>query len=552
MKQVSILLLLLGFHLSATAQPVPVKTIDKIFSEWDSDQVPGCALGVFQNGKIVHARGFGMANLEYNIPNSPQSIFRIGSTSKQFTAACIVLLAQKGKLSLDNSLEQYYPDFPAYAKKITIRHLLNHTSGIRDYLTIASLKGLRDDDYYEDQDIMNWLIQQQDLNFEPGEEFMYSNSGYWLLGQIVEEASGMNMADFARKEIFEPLEMTHTHFHNDHAEIVPQRASGYRPDRQGGYKISMTTLDMIGDGGIFTSIEDIKKWDDAFYESKILNQEFWEIMTTPGTLNNGSKLDYAAGLFVDTYKGLRTIHHGGSFVGFRAELLRVPEHRFSVAVFANRADANPSRLAQQVADEYLKAYLETEAIPEKPETPIATAPPSTLFTLEEMAGTYEIQPGVEVTIKVAGKGLNVFQGWNSSTYDIQKTTGNSFQIPEEEGILFTFQKPEKGIAQELVVLQNGRSSSATRKEEVDTSDLVLLDFAGEYFSTELDETYSITMAEEVLQVSVRSNPPVRLNPSGKDTFASRMGVLRFQRKGNKVVGFELDSGRVTNLKFEKR
>ncbi|MBL4569275.1 MAG: beta-lactamase family protein [Flavobacteriaceae bacterium] len=348
MKKHFLLLVLFSFSIISFGQLKESQAIDSIFAQFNKADVPGCALGIIKDGKLIYAKGYGMANMEYQIPNDANSVFRIGSTSKQFTAACIVLLAEKGKLKLDNKLDQYFPDFPKYANSISIRNLLNHTSGIRDYLTISYLKGLGDDDYYKDNDIMNWLVNQSDLNFKPGEEYLYSNSGYWLLGQIVEKVSGKNMADFAQKEIFEPLGMNNTHFHNDHTQIVKNRASGYVPNGKDNYKISMTTLDMIGDGGIFTTINDIKKWDDAYYSSNVLKKEFWNVMTQQGVLNNGEVISYASGLGIGKYKGLKTIRHGGAFVGFRADLLRFPEQRLSIAIFANRGDASPSRMANKL------------------------------------------------------------------------------------------------------------------------------------------------------------------------------------------------------------
>ena len=348
MKKHFLLLVLFSFSIISFGQLKESQAIDSIFAQFNKADVPGCALGIIKDGKLIYAKGYGMANMEYQIPNDANSVFRIGSTSKQFTAACIVLLAEKGKLKLDNKLDQYFPDFPKYANSISIRNLLNHTSGIRDYLTISYLKGLGDDDYYKDNDIMNWLVNQSDLNFKPGEEYLYSNSGYWLLGQIVEKVSGKNMADFAQKEIFEPLGMNDTHFHNDHTQIVKNRASGYVPNGKDNYKISMTTLDMIGDGGIFTTINDIKKWDDAYYSSNVLKKEFWNVMTQQGVLNNGEVISYASGLGIGKYKGLKTIRHGGAFVGFRADLLRFPEQRLSIAIFANRGDASPSRMANKL------------------------------------------------------------------------------------------------------------------------------------------------------------------------------------------------------------
>ena len=205
MKKHFLLFLLCSISLLSFGQIKESQSIDSIFTEWNKPDVPGCALGIIKEGQLIYSKGYGLANMEYNIPNSASSVFRIGSTSKQFTAACIVLLAEKNKLSLDDNLKSIFPDFPEYAEKITIRHLLNHTSGIRDYLQISYLKGLGDDDYYTDENVMKWLINQTELNFTPGEEYLYSNSGYWLLGQIVNKVSGMHMAEFAEKEIFEPL-----------------------------------------------------------------------------------------------------------------------------------------------------------------------------------------------------------------------------------------------------------------------------------------------------------------------------------------------------------
>ena len=253
--------------------------IDSIFSKWDSPDSPGGTVGIIKEGKLVFAKGYGSANLDYKIPNKNKTVYRIGSTSKQFTAACIILLSQQGKLSLEDKLIQYFPDFPAYANNISIQHLLNHTSGIRDYLILARLAGLATEDHYTDKMVEKWLMNQQELNFNPGDEYLYSNSGFWLLGQIVEIVSGVSMAEYAKENIFIPLEMNDTHFHNDHKQIVKNRASGYRPSRKGGYSISMTTLDMIGDGGIFTTVEDLAKWDTSFYGSEIVNKNFWETMT---------------------------------------------------------------------------------------------------------------------------------------------------------------------------------------------------------------------------------------------------------------------------------
>ncbi len=544
-------LLLFHIGLSSFSQIPQKEEVDNIFQAWHTPNSPGCGLGIIQDGKLIYAKGFGMANLEYDIPNSPNSVFRIGSTSKQFTAACIVLLSQQGKLSLDQTLDEFFPEFPEYAKTITVKHLLNHTSGIRDYLGVAYLKGLRDDDYYENKDIMKWLINQSDLNFIPGDEFLYSNSGYWLLGQIVEVASGMNMADYAAQEIFKPLNMTNTHFHNDHTQIVKNRASGYVPMGEADFRISMTTLDMIGDGGIFTTINDVKKWDDAYYQSDILNQDFWNIMTTPGVLNSGEVIDYACGLVVDDYKGLKTVSHGGAFVGFRAELLRFPNQRCTVAIFANRGDANPTRMAYKVADLILKDSFKEEPeilVPDEVEISL----PEVEFSIEQMAGTYEIEPGMSLSLSVKNDSLNVEQGWNGATYNIQRVMGNTFQIPGQDGLSFIFSMLENDFTQQMTVMQGGQATPTYRREEVDTASINLSEYLGDFYSQEMDVIYHFDLMNDKLKLSVGNREGAECDFSEEDIFYSPYGICRFERNNGKVRGFVLDSGRVKNLKFQKQ
>ena len=550
MKNKFILFLLFSYSICSFGQIKESQAIDSIFTEWNKTNVPGCALGIMKEGKLIYAKGYGMANMEYDIPNSASSVFRIGSTSKQFTAACIVLLAEQEKLNLDNTLNQYFPDFPEYAKRITIRNLLNHTSGIRDYLRISYLKGYSHDEYYEDKDIMKWLINQTELNFKPGDEHLYSNSGYWLLGQIVNKVAEMNMADFAKKEIFEPLGMNNTHFHNDHTQIVKNRASGYVPDRNDNYKISMTTLDMIGDGGIFTTINDIKKWDDAYYESSVLSKEFWNMMTQQGILNNGEVIDYASGLMISKYKGLKTVRHGGAFVGFTAELLRFPEQKLSIAIFANRGDANPSRMANQVADILLKDKLIEEVVNKDKKVEIDV--PEEKFQLSQLVGDYEIQPGVVASLSIKNDSLNVLQTWNKSTYNIVKVSANRFEIPGTENLSFTFSNLKDGFTQTLNILQGGRETIAARKKEIDTSGINLKDYAGSYYSKELDVNYNFEIENEILIVRIENiQSTIECTISDIDQFSMELGLVRFQRTDGLISGFELDSGGVKNLKFKK-
>ncbi len=286
----------------------------------------------------------------------------------------MALLEEEGALSLDDSLRKFLPQMPEYAEEITIRHLIHHTSGLRDYLTLAEIAGIRDDDYFTDAEVVDLLARQKELNFKPGEEHLYSNSGYFLLSQIVKKASGKSLREYAEKKIFQPLGMTNTHFHDDHTRIVKNRASGYAPKKGGGFVISMTTLPMTGDGGVFTSVEDLFLWDQNFYDNRLgeSGRELIGKIQTPGVLNSGEKLDYAFGLGIREHKGLTVVSHGGAFVGFRADMIRFPEQRLSVICLANLSTFDSSGMARRVADIYLADLIKdkggdkTKREPEKP------------------------------------------------------------------------------------------------------------------------------------------------------------------------------------------
>src|SRR5262247_3685957 len=331
--------------------------VDAVFAQYEKADSPGCALGVIKDGKLLYARGYGMANLEHNIPNGPKLVYDTGSISKQFAAASIQLLVQQGKVSLDDDVRKHVPELPAYQKPITIRHLLHHTSGLRDYSGLFLLAGVNFDDTATEKDALDIILRQKALNFTPGDEWLYSNSGYFLLSIIIKRASGKSFAEFAKENIFDPLGMKHTLILDNHKKIVPMRATGYSPNPRGGFQIEMSNFEQTGDGAVQTSIEDLLLWDQNFYEPKVGGKAFLEQMQAVGSLNNGDKLDYASGLMIGEYKGLRRVSHGGGWAGYRSELARFPDQKFSVACLCNLSVTNPSMLAMRVADVYLSEEI---------------------------------------------------------------------------------------------------------------------------------------------------------------------------------------------------
>ena len=284
------LVLVLALPRTAGAQPSPA-ALDAVFAEWDRDDSPGCAAGALRNGEFVFRGAYGMANLDYGIPLTPDSIFRMASVSKQFTVAAVLVAEDQGLLSLEDPLRKHFPDLPDWADPVRIRHLVHHTSGIRDYLVVMSLRGFGDDAHYTDADVLAALRRLERLNFDPGTEYLYSNSGYWLLAELIPRVSGQTLRQFAGEHLFAPVGMTGSHFHDRRREIVPERATGYRPRPEaegGGFEEDMTTLEMVGDGGLYTSVNELRHWERMFLDPAALGPDLLRRLTAPGRFNDGS------------------------------------------------------------------------------------------------------------------------------------------------------------------------------------------------------------------------------------------------------------------------
>jgi CubicO group peptidase (beta-lactamase class C family) len=343
------------------AQDRAAAAVDEVFSDYTKGGSPGCAVAVYRNGRIIYSKGYGLANLEEDVPITPNSVFDIGSTSKQFTAASILLLEKQGKVSTNDDVRKYIPELPEYGQKITVLHLLNHTSGLRDYLTLMDLAGINTDSVTTDEDALQIVTRQKALNFAPGSDWLYSNTGFFLLSIIVKRASGKTLREFATENLFNPLGMTHTQYRDDHTALIANRAMAYDPkEKKDGYTLDVSYFEQTGDGAVHTSVEDLLKWDENFYSGQVGGKDFLAEIQEQGKLNSGKVLEYAKGLFIADYRGLHTVSHGGAWGGYRAELLRFPEQHFSVACLCNRGDANPSRRAHQVADIYLGSMMKSK------------------------------------------------------------------------------------------------------------------------------------------------------------------------------------------------
>ena len=350
--RVLLFVLVLGAHSYLDAQSAPAisptvaQRIDALFAPWDNTRSPGCALGVSQRGAVVYSRGYGMANLEYDVPIRPDSIFNIGSVSKQFTAFAIALLAQDAKLSLDDDIRRFLPEFPDYGQRITIRHLLGHTSGVRDAgLNLHGLAGWRVgqgrfevsplQEPITEGDVLRMAVRQQSLDFMPGAEYSYSNTGYTLLAVIVKRVSGQSLRHFADSRIFKPLGMLDTQFVDDPTTIVQRRASAYKFLSEGQVRIHVPRSTVIGPTGLYTTVGDMLKWEQNFVEGRVGGRVLLDEMQTSGRLNDGRPTNYGFGINLLTYRGVRRIGHGGNDFAYVAEAYRFPEQDLAVVVLCN-------------------------------------------------------------------------------------------------------------------------------------------------------------------------------------------------------------------------
>lgn len=527
--------------------------VDELFTPWDSKDTPGASVAVVREGKIIYKKGYGIANLEYDIPNSPSTIFHIASVSKQFTVFSILLLEKEGKLKLEDDIRKYIPEVPDFGKTITLRHLASHTSGMRDQWNLLSMAGWRMDDVITKEHVLKLVSKQKELNFNPGEEYFYCNTGFTLLAEVVARVSEQSFAEFTQANIFEPLQMTNTLFYDDHEKIVRNRAYSYYANNN-GYKKSVLSYANVGATSLFTTVEDLSLWSTNFSKLKVGNKEIVDKMNTLAVLNNGKTFGGALGQFVGEYKGLKEIQHGGADAGYRSYLTRFPDEDFSVIVFSNAAEFNPTGMAHKVVDIYLKDRIKTE--PKKKEEESKEATKDVVVdqnTLDTYVGEFELQPGFIIAITKEGSRLSA-TATGQSTLALIPLSETEFKVDGVEAkIQFV---PNDGDKIKLIKLeQGGRQMDAQRTEGFDSAAVKLSDFSGRFYSEELSTTYDFVMVDGQLTARHSRLSDFNLDPVKKDVFSGKawfFGQIEFIRDNNNVItGCKVSNGRVRNLYFSK-
>jgi CubicO group peptidase (beta-lactamase class C family) len=462
------------------------------------------------------------------------------------------LLAQDGKLSLDDEVRKHLPELPDFGTRVTIGHLIHHTSGIRDQWDLLNFAGWRySRDLITDDDVLSLLTRQKELNFPPGERHLYSNSGYTLLAIVVSRASGKSFRDFTTERIFKPLGMSNTHFRDNFSEIVKNQAYGYAP-AQGTFRLSVTNFDTAGATSLLTTVEDLARWFANFDSHAVGGSTLIPAMLERGVLTSGERITYASGLSHGTYRGLTTVGHGGSDAGYRSNFVRFPDQRFGVSVLCNIAAANPGELSQRVADLYLAGLLKPQPAAANPaDQPEVPLPPEQMTRL---AGLYWNANG-PTALRFALEDGRLVAVFGAMKNRLKSLGGGWFVRAEGGGQQVTFDLADGGGKR----LRMGSPTSAAvpgdtleRVESWTPAPADLAAFAGTYRSEEFDLPYRLSVKDGAVRVERLKSPPASLEPLLTDTFRGPFGVVRFTRGASgAVTGMVVDAGRVRGLKFAK-
>ena len=533
----------------------PEPRVDALFAQWARPDAPGCSAAVSQGGNILYEHGYGMANVELGVPITPRTIFHAASVAKTFTAMSILLLAQRGKLSLDDDVRKYIPEFPEYRNRLTLRHLLSHTGGLRDVFELQALAapgpGTRD----PNDQFVDLLAHQRELNFAPGAEYQYNNGSYLLLATIVKRVSGQSLRAFAAANIFEPLGMRDTHFHDDPTEIIPNRASGYSPS-DAGLRVA-TGADpggIVGNAGLFTTARDLPRWADNWDQVRVGDRALLAAMATATILSDGSTANYGLGLELGNYRGARTVGHSGGNSGFVARVVRYQEQNLAVAILCNRDDIyNVGELANSVADAYLPKTVTTSDKPRAASSPAPVKIPARELASKE--GLYQ-NPSDQQLFRVFVNDSKLMGSIVGRAGAWELVPVNSHRFTFLGGLVTLEFLPEaRGQAQEIRVTdgEHPKPFLIQRVSPWAPAAADLPAFAGDYRSAELGVTYTVLAKASALRIQIPGRSSVIVQPVAVDTFAGDLvGVMKFSRGvHDRVTGFTVNTTGVRGLRFDR-
>ena len=516
--------------------------LDRVFAAWSAKDGPGCAAAASQDGKTVYEAGYGSANLEADVPITPTSVFHAASVAKQFTAMAVMLLVRDGKLSLDADVRTYLPELPDYGHRITLRHLLTHTSGLRDqWDLLAMARGRFEENRITEADVLDIVTRQKALNFVPGAEYVYSNTGYTLAAIIVGRVSGKPLRQFADERIFQPLGMSRTHFHDDYHMIVKGRAAAYDRRPNGQWRVSIPNFDTYGATSLFTTVGDLLKWQENFRRPVVGDDALFRLMETRAVLTNGDTTGYGLGLALEEQRGLRLVGHSGADAGYRAYTGRFPDQGFAVSVLCNASASNPANLASGIAAVFLAGN------PPASNAPVAATTKPGAAELARFAGPYVNQTTGSIT----------FLSARDTVLMVGQPTGPALMPIGDRRFWFPAQRTEWAFAPngDVVVTFRGTPSrkpvTLLRRETVRPSRADLAAYAGTYVSEELRATYVVAATDSGVTLRTGTEDPWTATPAFRDVFTGQTTVEFTRGPNNRITGLTMTTGRVRRIRFDK-
>ncbi len=531
--------------------PYLIHRVDSLFADWNN-ATPGCVVGIVRNDSLIYEKGYGMANLEYDIPNTPATPYDVGSISKQFTAYCIILLAQQHKLNLDDDVHKYI-NWLAINDKITIRNLLNHTSGIRDYFQLLAIAGKSPDDAFTQQLAIHILSKQQTLNNKPGEKFLYSNSNYLLLAEIIKKVSSKTLRQFADSAIFKPLKMDNAYFSDNYTEIQKNRAYSYNQTDSAHYAKAFATDADVGPGNLFCNVEDMAKWVTNFYNTSAGNTVTIKTLTQKGKLNNGTEISYAAGINVSNYRGWTMYVHSGESAGFNTCVSIFPERKMGFIVFANLGNINAASKNFAIADLFLQNKEREQAAIPSVSVDSNVAITKNISVIQKYTGKYMADDGALFEFVLKNKRLYAMQ--NNDSELLIKDNQDTFYETSSLDKKFVFSTTSSGakIADEYWS-KHSRRLYLSNKDFVLSNDKLKV-YEGIFYCAELACIYRISIHNHQLMLSSNLYDDTPMWFDGNDNlFTDFWWMFHLQMTPNKqhqITGFEVNSNRVLHLLFTK-
>jgi len=536
MRQFFLAIIFFTIYLSGAAQSWQdtVAQIEKIFARYKPNN-PGTQLAISRNGNVIFSKAWGMADLEHTIPLTTESILEAGSVSKQFTAAAILLLEQQGKLSLDDDVKKYIPEMSDYGWPITLRQMMQHKSGIKDWGAVVAIAGWpRSTKTYNNDDALYVITNQKTLNYKPGDEYLYSNSNYNLFAIIVQRVSGMSLADFTRKNIFEPAGMKHTQWRDNFKRIVPGRAIAYSKSGT-AYQTNMPNEYVYGNGGLLTTAEDLLIWNNYYLNGRLGTPSLLAKQLATSPLNSGIMHRYAAGLFVGTARGWKYIAHDGATASYRANLEAYPEPALSIAWLSNTSefDNDTLNVAEKIADLFL---LNKEPDTKKNTAPSFAIPKEKLSTYTGWYRNSRTGGGVKLYLQ------------NEKLYGTQ--VGQLAAVTEN---IFTAGNNRLQLNPNGFLLINGAMDSIyfSKVDSAKLDERSMAEYAGEYYSSEAEAKFFVQLKNGKLVMIQKPKTEFQLTPTYRDGFETPAGIVYFEREKNKIINFKISVGRARNVEFKR-